>query len=121
VTNPQILRIAFGANIAILVPVCWSMFFGDWNRVFDGAVAYSSGLRLLVGSLWTAILVASMMGLLKPEFFAPVLLIQVFYKAMWLLTFVLPTIRSRSPWPTGISVVFLFIVVTYPVIYWSAS
>ena len=38
----------------------------------------SAGLRLMVGSLWMAILAASTLGFLYPRFFAPVLLIQIF-------------------------------------------
>jgi hypothetical protein len=85
-----------------------------------GAVNESPGLRLLVGSLWSAILVASIAGLVQPKFFAPVILIQVFYKAMWLLTFVVPAIQSNTDAPTGISIVFLLIVLTYPILFWFA-
>jgi hypothetical protein len=119
-TNAAVLRIAFSANIVILVPVCWSMFVGNATAVFGGTVADSTGLRLLVGSLWTAILVASIAGLAQPAYFAPVILIQVFYKAMWLVTYVLPTTRAGRDVPTGISIVFLVIVLTYPVLFWLA-
>jgi hypothetical protein len=118
--NAGILRVAFAANIFILVPVCWSMFFSGVTNVFNGAVNESPGLRLLVGSLWLAILVASIAGMFQPKFFAPVILIQVFYKAMWLLTFVLPAIQSNKTVPTGIGVVFLLIVMTYPILFWFA-
>jgi hypothetical protein len=116
--NAGILRICFAANIVILVPVCWSMFLGNSAAVFDGTVTESAGLRLLVGSLWTAILIASIAGMAQPKFFAPVVLIQVFYKAMWLLTFVLPAVRSHKDVPVGISIVFLLIVLTYPILFW---
>jgi hypothetical protein len=47
---------------------------------------------------------------------SPLLLIQVVYKAIWLLVFVLPRLLGRRsqevPW--GISLTFLVIVVTYP-------
>lgn len=47
---------------------------------------------------------------------SPLLLIQVIYKTLWLLTFVLPLlIAGRSgevPW--GISLTFLVIVLSYP-------
>ena len=53
---------------------------------------------------------------------SPLLLIQVIYKSLWLVVFVVPLlIRGRSgdvPW--GIAGTFLFIVLTYPwVIPWS--
>jgi hypothetical protein len=90
--------------------------------VFEGRVLESAGLRIMVGSLWAAILVASIAGLWWPGFFAPVLLIQVFYKALWLGLFVLP-VAQQSGWsaiPMGISVTFLLIVLTYPFIFWFA-
>jgi hypothetical protein len=62
-------------NIFILVPICYSMFFGAGVlNVFEGKVAESPGLRLLVGCLWASILVASILGLFRPAFFAPVIL-----------------------------------------------
>jgi hypothetical protein len=54
---------------------------------------------------------------------SPLLLIQVIYKALWLLVFVLPRLvggRSHEvPW--GISLTFVVIVVSYPwVIPWGS-
>jgi hypothetical protein len=120
--EPQsFLRIAYAANILILVPVCWAMFFDRGvEAVFQNAVTDSDGLRLLVGSLWAAILFASVAGLACPFFFAPVLLIQVFYKATWLLTFVVPLLGTENAAvPTGISVCFGLIVLTYPFLFWA--
>ncbi|MEL7429593.1 MAG: hypothetical protein AAFN43_06300 [Pseudomonadota bacterium] len=115
---PNWLLPAYVANIAILVPVCWSLFAsGSVAGVFEGRVAESDGLRLLVASLYLAILAASVGGLFFPVFFAPLLLLQVFYKACWLLVFILPLYLSGEPLPTGISVTFIIIVVSYPVLF----
>ena len=114
-----LLQIAYGANIAILVPVCFAMFRGRGvTGVFEGVVDESAGLRLLVGSLWVAILVASIAGLSVPRFFAPVLLIQIIYKALWLAVFVGPLIATGKPWPTGISTCFALIAISYPFLFW---
>jgi hypothetical protein len=45
--NPaNILKIAYVANILILVPTCWSMFSAaGGQRVFEGVVNESTGLR----------------------------------------------------------------------------
>ncbi len=44
-----LLRIAYAANILILLPVCWGMFLGSGVAgVFEGKVDESAGLRLLV-------------------------------------------------------------------------
>ncbi len=117
--HPELLRIAFVANIVILVPVCTTMFTkGGIAATFNGAVTNSDGLRLLVASLWASILAASVAGLFSPKFFAPVLLIQVVYKSLWLVTYVLPTLRDGKPIPTGVALVFLVIVCTYPILFW---
>lgn len=97
------------------------MFAGSGvEGVFEGKVAESEGLRLLVGSLWFAIAVASLAGFFAPRFFAPVLVVQAIYKACWLLIFVLPLARSQG-WeavPHGITIVFIGIAVTYPFFIW---
>ena len=119
--KPTVLWLAYAANVVILVPVVWSMFVsGGTQGVFEGKVADSPGLRLLVGSLWLAILLGSVAGFLAPRFFAPLLLVQVVYKATWLAAFVLP-LAQREGWgaaPQGIATVFIAIVLAYPVIFW---
>ena len=112
-----LLRIAYIANILILLPVCWGMFFGGGVvSVFEGKITESAGLRLLVGSLWFAVLASSVAGLWFPAWFAPVIVVQIIYKTVWLLTFVAPlVITGRSglvPW--GITASFIGIVLTYP-------
>ena len=91
IINPKWLLATYALNIIILVPVCYAMIFGAGvANVFDGVVEESPGLRLLVGSLWSAILFASIAGLFRPAFFAPIILIQIVYKSMWLALFILP-------------------------------
>jgi hypothetical protein len=119
--NPaNLLKIAYLANILILVPTCWSMFsVPGGQRVFEGVVDGSLGLRLLVASLWTAILIASIGGLLYPRFFAPLLLVQIVYKALWLGVFVAPLLlKPEVRWPSGIAICFALIVLIYPFLFW---
>jgi hypothetical protein len=113
--SPDILKLAYAANIVILLPVVGNMFRGNGpGRVFEGTVAASHGLELLVGSLWASILVASALGLIRPALLAPLLGVQIFYKALWLGTFIVPRLRNGTPIPTGISIVFAAIVLVYP-------
>lgn len=122
IDHPKWLTIAYILNLLILVPVVFQLFSGSgMATIFEGKVAESTGLRILVGSLWLAILLASVGGLFQPAFFAPVILIQIFYKATWLLLYVLPLIKSGAPYPVGISACFLFIVVTYPLLFLLAT
>jgi len=122
ITSPHWLYAPYLLNILILVPVCYSLFFGNGvSAIFEGTVEPSSGLGLLVASLWLSILIASVAGLLWPAFFAPVILIQIIYKSVWLLTFILPLIMAGKAYPAGISVCFILIIITYPVFFWLAT
>ena len=113
------LQIAYAANIFILVPVCTSMFFTEGGgNVFAGIMSESAGLRLMVASLWMAILLASLAGLFLPRLFAPVILVQIVYKSVWLAVFIAPLIMQGKPWPSGIAICFLAIVISYPVLFW---
>ncbi|MGB3469437.1 MAG: hypothetical protein WBA51_01275 [Erythrobacter sp.] len=113
-----LLRIAYAANIVILVPVVWSMFFsGGTSGVFEGKITDSEGLRYMVASLWLAILLGSVAGLAFPAVFAPLLLVQIVYKATWLISWVWPH-RADPGIPFGISMVFLGIVLIWPVLLW---
>ncbi len=67
--SPEWLLVPYVVNIFILVPVCCSMLIGNGvGSVFNGRVTGSEGLRLLIGSLWLAILVTSIVGLFRPSF-----------------------------------------------------
>jgi hypothetical protein len=122
IVSPSWLLGPYILNILILVPVCYSMFFGGGiSTVFEGKVDESQGLRLLVGSLWFAILIASIGGLIRPTFFAPVILIQTLYKAFWLVAFIAPLWLAGKPVPIGISTVFALTVLGYPIALWLAT
>lgn len=116
--GPNLLRLAYASNIVILVPVVWSMFFsGGTDNVFQGQVTDSEGLRFLVASLWLAILLCSLGGLAAPVLFAPLLVVQIIYKSVWLATWVWPN-RHDPGIPLGISVIFLLIVLVWPLLLW---
>lgn len=117
------LQIPYVINIFILVPVCLGMFSGRGAlTVFEGKVAPSAGLELLVGCLWASILTGSVLGLFWPKIMTPLLGMQVFYKAAWLAAFVAPLVM-KSGWqaaPGAISACFAGIVLTWPVFIWLA-
>ncbi|MEM9278363.1 MAG: hypothetical protein AAGA76_07295 [Pseudomonadota bacterium] len=122
IQSPRWLIVPYVANILILIPVCYSLIFsGTTAGVFEGRVANSDGLRILVASLYLAIVAASIGGLFLPEFFAPIILIQIFYKSMWLLLFIVPSLNNGVLVPAGISTTFALIVVCYPLFFWLAS
>lgn len=106
-------------NLLMLVPVCAAMLLtgdGGVRSVFEGKLADSAGLRLMILGFWLAVLVGSLLGLAQPRTWAPLLVVQVIYKSVWLLAFALPAWRAgdTAAVPMGIAASFLFIVLTYP-------
>lgn len=115
----NLLLLPYILNIIMLLPVGLTELLGGpgaHQRLFQGKYPDSPGIRTLLGSLWTALLIGSIIGLFYPVSMSPLLLIQVIYKTLWWLVFVLPRISSgRSQevhWP--IAGLFIFIICTYP-------
>ena len=115
----NLLLLPYILNIIVLVPVGLTELLGGpegHRRLFQGKYPDSPGIRTLLGSLWTALLIGSILGLFYPVSMSPVLLIQVIYKTLWWLVFVLPRLssgRSREVhW--GSAGLFIFIILTYP-------
>jgi hypothetical protein len=114
-----LLQVPYIFNIIVLVPVGFLTLLGGergGRLACQGKFPESEGFRTILGSLWTAILIGSGVGLVFPVTMSPLLLIQVIYKSLWLLVFVLPRLRtgriSEIPW--GIAATFAVIVVSYP-------
>lgn len=122
----NVLQIAYACNLIILGPVLISMFRDGGNkpiRALQGTVENSDGLRLLVASLWSAIFVLSLAGLFQPVTYVPILILQVIYKLIYLLVYIMPSARTRgiSSIPTGLSTSFLVIVIVWPILIYFAS
>ena len=106
-------------NIIVLVPIALMTLLGGergGQLASQGKFTESEGFRTILGSLWTTILIGSVIGLFRPVTMSPLLLIQVVYKTLWLFVFVLPRLltgrNQEVPW--GISLTFLVIVLSYP-------
>ena len=120
-----LLLLPYAFNVLVLIPIGLVTLLGGergGRLACQGKFPESAGFRTILGSLWTAILIGSVLGTFYPVPMSPLLLIQVIYKTLWLLVFVLPRLlggRSQElPW--GISLTFLVIVVSYPwVIPWA--
>lgn len=121
----SLLRAAYGLNILILLPVVYWMLSGSNStglQAFEFKVADSPGLRLLVASLWAAIMLCSLFGLAQPRAFVGVMLLQVIYKSLYLGLFIWPLVRS-SGWssaPLGVTISFILIVLLWPALIWAA-
>jgi hypothetical protein len=119
--NMSALQFAYLANLVILVPVAVPTLLGMY-RTDEGRLVDGGGWRVLVGSLWSAILILSALGLAHPLVYSPVLLLQLIYKSAWLAVFVGPRML-RGEWgqlPRGITLSFVAIVLVWPwLIPWS--
>ena len=106
-------------NILVLIPVGLLTLLGGergGQLACQKKFSESEGFRTILGSLWTAILLGSILGLVFPVQMSSLLLIQVIYKSLWLLVFVKPRLSKLeiSEVPSGIALVFLVIVLSYP-------
>lgn len=84
------------------------------HSVFEGAFEYSESFRL-VGALWGAIFILSIIGLIFPLEMSLVLLFQLIYKGTWLLFAAIPAIQHSNAYPKGMTVFFLIWVVILPI------
>jgi hypothetical protein len=115
--NPLIFPYIF--NIIVLIPVGLLTLLGGergGQLACQNKFPESEGFRTILGSLWTAILIGSVLGLFFPVAMSALLLIQVIYKSLWLLVFVMPRLLKGkiSEVPSGIALVFLVTVLSYP-------
>ena len=115
--NPVLFPCIF--NIIVLIPVGLLTLLGGergGQLACQNKFPESEGFRTILGSLWTAILIGSVLGLFFPATMSALLLIQVIYKSLWLLVFVMPRLLKGklNEVPSGIALVFLVIVLSYP-------
>jgi hypothetical protein len=83
------------------------------KTVFTQDFVYSEAIRL-VGALWGAIFLLSVIGLFFPRNMCLVFLFQLVYKSSWLLFAALPAIRSNQPYPKAMALFFLVWVLVLP-------
>jgi hypothetical protein len=89
------------------------------TTVFSNQLAYSESIRL-VGALWLAIFLLSVLGLFFPRQMSLVFLFQLIYKSAWLLVVALPAQMNNQPYPRGMAITFVVWVLVLPfVIPWS--
>ena len=98
--------------LANLIVAGWisitSLFFPKLAKatVFSDAVEYSELIRL-VGALWGAIFVLSLLGLGWPKQMQLVLLFQLIYKSSWLIAVAAPALYKGHPFPMAMAVFFV--------------
>jgi hypothetical protein len=116
------LKIVYVANIIVAGWISLTSMMSPKRAaetVFQNSYQPTEVIRL-VGCLWLAITILSILGLWKPISFSPILLVQLIYKGTWLLIVALPAIKNNQPYPTGMALLFLIWVLVLPfVIPWA--
>ncbi|AZQ42866.1 hypothetical protein [Nonlabens ponticola] len=110
------LRIVYILNIIVAGQIAYSAMFNPKNAAlttFSNSYPATDMIRL-VGCLWAAITILSILGLWKPFTFSPVLLLQVIYKGSWLLLVALPAYRNDIPFPKAMAIFFIVWVIALP-------
>ena len=110
------LKIIYIANIIVAGWISiTSLFFPKTAQVtvFSGEFAYSEAIRL-VGALWFAIFILSVIGLFYPQKMSLVLVFQLIYKSSWLVVAALPAIIKNQPYPKGMAAFFVIWVIILP-------
>ena len=113
-----VLRIVYLANVLVAGWISISSLASPKKAaatVFQNAYQPTEVMRL-VGCLWLAIAVLSILGLWRPLSFSPVLLVQLIYKGTWLLVVALPATRNGQPYPSGMALFFLIWVLVLPLV-----
>ncbi len=112
------LKLIYIANIIVAGWISLTSIFSPKTSaltVFQNAYQASEVMRL-VGCLWLAIAILSVLGLWRPLSFSPILLVQLIYKGTWLLVVALPAVRNSQPYPKGMAIFFLIWVLILPFI-----
>ncbi|MEM6261995.1 MAG: hypothetical protein AAGI38_05770, partial [Bacteroidota bacterium] len=84
-----------------------------FRTIFEGTFVYSESFRL-VGALWLAIFLLSLLGLFFPKQMQLVFLFQLIYKGSWLVVAALPALLNGQSFPKGMAVFFVIWVVVLP-------
>jgi hypothetical protein len=109
-----LIRALYGANIVGAgIPgalITFAPTFAETTLLWG---PQDPALLSIVGSIWLAIGLASFLGLFAPFRFLAIFVVQLFYKTIWLTSFVLPAALSGELRPEAWILVgiFLFLIV----------
>lgn len=110
------LQLVYIANILVAGYIgIVSLFYPKVSaiNIFQNVYPSTDALRL-VGCLWLAIALLSVLGLWRPVAMSPVLILQLIYKGLWLLTVAVPAIQQQQDYPSGMAFFFLVWVLVLP-------
>jgi len=110
------IKLMYIANILVAGWISISSLFFPkiaQQTVFNNAFEYSEAIRL-VGALWWAIFILSILGLFFPKPMSLVLLFQLIYKSSWLIFAALPAMTKGLPYPKAMAIFFIIWVIILP-------
>ena len=110
------LKLVYVANIIVAGWISISSLFYPKTAqlsVFENQFIYSEAFRL-VGALWFAIFLLSILGLFFPQKMSLVLVLQLIYKLSWLVFAAFPAMMNTQPYPKGMATFFVIWVVVLP-------
>jgi hypothetical protein len=113
-----LMRIVFACNVLCAGWIAFSALF--WpvqavTTVFSDGITYSNVIPL-VGCLWMAIWVLSILGLVWPMTYYLVFVFQLIYKSLYLIAVVIPALARQMPFPIGVASFFLAWVFVLPLV-----
>lgn len=111
----NILQIMYAVNIlGAGVPGFLIVFvprFAEQNILWEGQ---DFGVMAILGSIWLAIGFASILGIYQPYKFLAIFIIQLFYKSIWLITFIIPAFIQQTALPPATNIligIFILLIV----------
>lgn len=115
------LRLMYAANVMLAGIVGVSSLLTPpvaTVTVWQGTSQPEDAAMRVTGALWSAIALLSVLGLRYPVTMAPVLLLQLLYKGMWLLIVAAPALTRGElrTLPTGMAWCFLIWVALLPLV-----
>lgn len=80
-----LLQVAYVLDIFVSVPVALTTLIGNERMarfLFREGLPESDNFRMILGSLWAAVLFCCVVGIVFPVAMSPVLIFQIVYKAL---------------------------------------
>ncbi|GMN10878.1 hypothetical protein MTsPCn9_28100 [Croceitalea sp. MTPC9] len=114
----NIFKIMYIVNIlGAGVPGFLIVFFPSFAEQYVLWAAQDYGVMTILGSIWLAIGLTSIIGIFLPYQFLGIFIIQLIYKTLWLTTFILPAVFKNEPLPPGATILIgIFIVLILEVL-----
>lgn len=122
----SLLQVAYVLDILVSVPVAFTTLVGNERMarfLFKETLPDSDNFRIILGSLWMAVLLCCVMGIIFPVAMSPLLVFQIIYKAIWLLVYAIPRWLNgrKKEVPKRIAAICVATILAFPwVIPWSA-